>query len=145
MTPGKIACELAYAQGKMLDHSQWNLPRGITPSDIDVVFEDALHGRVLLVELSRNFAHWTSLSKGQQLLYSRLVCLGTGRIFAALCQHGVPMEEQIDTRNAITRFQVMYFGALLGWATSPVYEGELWPRFVDEFFRGQHFTFPDTP
>lgn len=142
MTRGSIYCEQAYAQGKMLDNSKWKLPRNITPSDIDIVFDDTQHGRVLFVELTSSHTTWNTVSTGQRLLYSGLVIRGCNRVFASLAKHTVPINLQIDTRNDITHFQVMYYASLLGWATSQVYTGDLWPEFVDAFYEGKAFTFP---
>ena len=143
MTRGKIYCEQAYAQGKMLDNSSWELPRMITPSDIDLVFDDGQMGRIIFVELSSSETHWNLLSVGQRRLYSRLVAKGHGKVFAALCKHSVPQDQQINTRNDIDTFQVMYFGSLLGYATSPLYQGTLWANFVTKFYEGVIFTFPE--
>lgn len=139
---GDIYCEQAYAQGKMLDNSSWDLPRHITPSDIDMVFDDARLGRLLFVELSSCCITWDTVSIGQRKLYSQLVANGCNKVFAVLAKHDVPTTSRINTRNDITHFQVMYFAALFGHATSQVYPGGIWPRFVDEFYAGKRFTFP---
>jgi hypothetical protein len=144
MRRGKVSCELAYAQGKMLDHSGWIglLPRGSSPSDIDLIFDDRKHGRVLFVELSSTVHQWNLLQKAQREIHERLVAGGFGKILSVVCKHSVPHDRQIDTHADIQRFQIMYFGALLGWATSPVMSGEWWPSFVAEFFAGKRFSFP---
>ena len=145
MGAGKIVCEEAYAQGKMLNHESWLLPRGITPSDIDAVFDDGLHGRTLFVELTKSTSTWSAVSAGQRRLYWAIVARGHGNAIASLCLHAVPSHLEIDTRNDIVKFQVMYFASLFGCATSPVYEGKLWPRFVDDFYNGKQFSFPNEP
>ena len=141
MTTGAIICEQAYAQGKMLDNSKWQLPRGITPSDIDMVFDDRRYGRILFVELSRLHLTWNTVPVGQRKLHAGLVSAGYNKVFSCLAKHNVPPQLQIDTRNHIEHFQIMYFAALLGFATSKVFTGDLWPLFVDEFYAGKRFGF----
>lgn len=136
---GSIRTHAAYAQGKMLDHSRWSgvLPRLITPSDIDIVFDDARNCRVCFCELSRSSSTWIGISTGQRRLYSRLVASGHGKVFAVLLKHCTPVSNDIDTYSGVESFQVMRFAALLGTATSDVLPGSEWPTWVSKFYDGQ--------
>ena len=93
---GRILCEQAYAQGKMLDSSGWNgvLARGITPSDIDWFVESS--GCYLFAEFSRECIDLDCLSRGQQLAYTRLSRRANGDV-VAVCKHSVPTNRAIDT------------------------------------------------
>lgn len=137
---GSILCEWAYAQGKMLDHSEWPtiLPRGGSPSDIDMVLHDGIHGRCALVELSRFATRWAEIGCGQLSVYRYLVSIGRGSIFAALCRHDVDGSRQINTARDIQSFQVLYFTPQ-GCLASVVYDGEHWVRFAKMFFAGHEF------
>lgn len=93
---GRIICEVAYAQGKMLDSSGWNgvLARGITPSDIDWFVESS--GMYLFAEFSRECVSMDCLSRGQELAYTRLARRANGDL-VAICKHSVPTDRRIDT------------------------------------------------
>lgn len=103
---GAIYCEEAYAQGKMLDNSEWRniLPRNITPSDIDIVFDNA--GSFIYGELSSQSRHWNEIATGQRLMYWNAI-RGTQHL-AILCKHSVPRMRQIDTVRDIEDCCVMY-------------------------------------
>jgi len=130
---GVIRCEEAYAQGKMLDNSAWNyLPRGITPSDIDLVFDNA--GRMLICELSRHHARWGALRKhapGQVSLYEILVRRGCT---AALLKHSVPSTQTICSRNDIDSFAIMKRNGDGLFISEKPRDGSEWPAFVDDWF-----------
>jgi hypothetical protein len=127
---GAILCEQAYAQGKMLDHSEWvSLPRGITPSDVDFAFDNK--GRMILCELSSKHSSWADVPYGQRLLYQNLVT-GSPHV-AALCRHNVPRERAINTRVDVSAFQLMFsFGGEL--FVSIEMPGDAWARFVTKWF-----------
>lgn len=134
---GDIFCEEAYALGKMLDHSSWAigekvLPRGITPSDFDLVFDN--NGCVLFCELSSGASEWGEVSTGQCLTYKAAIRKGVH--CAVLCTHDVKVEygRKIDTREDIISFQVMTFGWGSFWV-SRVVEGSAWPNFVFAWYR----------
>jgi hypothetical protein len=129
-TPGVIYCEPAYAQGKMLDHSGWSgkLPRGVTPSDIDAVWDN--NGDFIFAELSSSKTTWNDLSRGQVLAYSNLIHSTID--VAVLFKHSVPTDKQIDTYKDCDSFQVMWDDS--GICLSKVFEGERWPRFVKSWF-----------
>jgi hypothetical protein len=104
---GRIICEQAYAQGKMLDSSGWNgvLARGITPSDIDFYVESS--GCFLFAEFSRDSSDLESLSRGQELAYTRLSRRPTGDA-VAVCRHNVPFTRAIDTKEDVQACTVYF-------------------------------------
>ncbi len=106
---GKILIESAYAQGKMLDHTGWQgqLPRGITPSDVDMRFSFHHSRRSIEVELKFNCASWDHVSYGQLLAYKDEVEAHAGKKVAIIASHSVPPDRQIDSFRDITAFQVM--------------------------------------
>lgn len=105
---GNILVEQAYAQGKMLEHGGWNglLPRHITPSDADFIFDN--RGNVIFCELSSSCSRWRELSIGQLLLYKSLCYEPTQHHhLSILLSHSVPSSRKIDTRRDIETFQIM--------------------------------------
>lgn len=109
---GKIYCREAYAQAKMLDHSGWNgvLPRGITPSDIDMVIDN--EGLVLFVEFSSKTASWHTLkskSYGQWKLHRNLVWNGRGTQFSALCHLQPEPDKDINSMTDVIEFSLMLY------------------------------------
>jgi len=137
---GEIHSQEAYALGKMVDSSSWSLPRGITPSDIDLVFDNA--GDMLACELSRKTFLWSELPVGQRLVYERFVLNGCARHIAAVCKHNVAPEfgRKIDSRNDVVQFQLMVYmeGNLV---MSNVRDD--WPEFVEKEFYGTRKAFSD--
>ena len=126
---GAVYCEQAYAQGKMLDNSEWNgLPRKITPSDLDLCFDN--NGWLLLCELSSESTEWQMLQRGQRMLYESFV--RRGQMAAALLKHSVPQSRQIRTCSDIEHFQVMFFRERI--TCGPVWPGHLWGRFVQKWY-----------
>lgn len=129
--PGKIRCEQAYAQGKMMDSSGWYgfLPRGITPSDVDLYFDN--DGQFIFVEFSSHNILWEHLDKGQRLGYWNLI-RGTKHI-AVLCRHCVPQDTQINTRTDVIGFTVMYDCG--GKMATQTYMGNgVWQNMVKKWF-----------
>lgn len=126
---GAIHSEQAYAQGKMLDNSKWDLPRRITPSDVDLCFDDG--GDVLVCELSRRHRDWMGISVGQRTLYKRIVFNGCGRIVAALCKHSVHRTRQIDTRNDVDSYQLLLYKAGEMFTSDVMFD---WAHFVERTF-----------
>lgn len=102
---GAIMRVEAYAQGKMLDHSSWNLARGITPSDIDFFVESS--GCFLWAEFSRDSVEIESLSRGQELAYTRLSRRPNADA-VAVCRHSVPTTRQIDTAHDVESCTVYF-------------------------------------
>lgn len=132
---GKIYSKEAYARGKMLEHGGWSLilPRNITPSDIDMVFDNG--GRLLLCELNSHSCLWKELPYGQRLTYQSLVSAGRGLIQAVCCQHSIPDEGvDIDTVRDILKFQRMVWrkGAFV---YSPIYNADKWVQFINHFYK----------
>ena len=124
---GDIFSTPAYAQGKMLDHSGWKLPRNITPSDVDMVIDN--DGSIIYGELSSWCSHWAGIKEGQRRLYQNAI--RDGKHCAVLCRHSVKPEErrQIDTCYDIESFEAMF------WDFGPVCSGVLdgndgWQWFV---------------
>lgn len=137
MSRGSIMVEGAYAQGKMLDNSGWNiLPRSVTPSDCDMQFFDN-NGHILLAEFSSNNTHWWQLKTGQRRGYESLVCLNDGtpvRCIACLCKHSVKGRE-INTLTDVDSFCVMLPALSAGVVcTHNLFRGEKWGGFVKQWF-----------
>jgi hypothetical protein len=97
---GRIRNPLAYAQGKMLDHSSWNLPGGISPSDFDFVLE--VGGAMLVAELKRSSVPLTfrDLSTGQRIVFETMLRQSRRNVFA-IVWHDVGSPLVIDSRNDI--------------------------------------------
>jgi len=140
---GAVHAELAYAQGKMLNHSGWHgfLPRSVTPSDVDMFFDN--RGRILYCEISRNYSDWVGLAasprgKGQVLGYQNII--RRTKHLAVLCSHSVPTNRQIDTRNDIHSFQVMT--PTENFALTRVVVGNgFWQKFISDWFDGSQRVF----
>lgn len=132
---GAVFSEQAYAQGKMLDHSEWSLPRKITPSDIDMCFDN--DGRVLYCEISRHHSKWPELHIGQIKLYQAAV--KSTQNLSVLCKHSVPANRQINTRSDIERFSVMVDCG--HFQVTPVFESGRWRAFVDGWFKDPEAVF----
>lgn len=130
---GLIFAEQAYAQSKMLDHSGWQnkerpLPRKITASDIDFVFDNL--GFVLYGELHRGRTEWKNLKFGQRLMYENLI-KNTPNC-AVLCIHESPHDRAIRTREDVIAFQPMFYD--FGIVVCATCEGnEAWQKFVEEW------------
>jgi hypothetical protein len=131
---GSIHTPEAYAQGKMLDHSKWNgqLPRNITPSDVDMVVNS---GRcTMFIELSTSADNWPALSRGQGQLYSALVKSAPDLHLAALCYHETPVTKQIDTMNGLITCSLLISkkdGTMM-WGHS-INQQYQWPQIVCHF------------
>lgn len=142
MNRGAIRAKEAYALGKMLEHSSWargekRLPRNITPSDFDMVFDN--YGSILYCELTTSLEEWTQTDIGQRGAYMAAVWKGE-RHCAALCRHTVKLEDgrDIDTRNDICSFQPLIFQ----WGDFRVGQvvrgNKAWQDFVFEWYRNPH-------
>jgi hypothetical protein len=134
--PGAIYSEAAYAQGKMLDHSGWYgvLPKRITPSDIDAVWDNS--GDILFGELSSQHETWGELSRGQILTYFNTIG-PVSRHFAVLLKHSV-FGRQIDTFKDIDSFHLMIRKDrdLLLWPSRDrPCDGSQWVKFVLFWFK----------
>jgi hypothetical protein len=138
--PGDIRSVQAYQQGKMLQNGGWHgiLPRNITPSDIDLVFDDRNHGRIMFCEVSRK-SHWSECDYGQRTLYEALVRLGARRVFCALLTHNVSPVKNIDTTKDIVSYNLMfYLNGNIG-LSDVLAGGEKWVDLVNRFYSGEDF------
>lgn len=127
---GKILCEEAYAQGKMVNSEAWSdlLPRGITPSDADLIFDS--NGKILMTELSRTKRRWRDIARGQFILYQNFIMAGRGDIVAALAKHSVH-GRAICSVSDIDSFQVMFLHqGMSSPALTSVIDGDRWKEFV---------------
>jgi hypothetical protein len=105
--------------------------------DIDMVFEDAVHGRALLVELDSETPRWDDMKKGKRLPYEGLVRIGRGRTFAACYRHAIPLPGvEIDTRHDILEYQAMWLRADGTIGYGKVHDGKSWPVIVRRFYDG---------
>lgn len=129
---GKILIESAYAQGKMLESSKWHgvLPRGITPSDVDLVFDNA--GRCILCELKRGSGTWAQVSRGQRMLYESLV-RGTEHV-AVLAGHSVASDTTVCTHSDVEWYQCMHWTGVRHQISKVFSPGESWRSFVRLWF-----------
>jgi hypothetical protein len=119
----------------MLDHSSWQcgdnpLPRSITPSDIDMGFDNG--GWVLQCEVSSTASSWRNVPRGQVQYYLSSI-KGTHNC-AVLCYHTVPLSDSrpIDTRKDIKKFHVLLHVSD-GFLLSPIYNG--WEAFVLQWYK----------
>lgn len=134
---GSVRHAERYRQG--YDHSGWAsvLPRRITPSDIDVVFDDYLHGRQLFCEFTSRDLVWTDKPPGQRMLYERLLKSGSPASACVLCSHDVPAESLINTTQHVTSFHVMRYtpkGIVFSPGDHQTFDGSLWVDFVKSFY-----------
>lgn len=141
---GGVLSEKAYAQGKMLNHSGWNnvLPRGITPSDVDMFFDNA--GSILYCEISKHHRDWCELDEkayGQSLGYKNII-EGTKNL-AVLCRHDVDRDRQINTLTDISSFHVRAFDFAKNKIieTSVVFDNKWWQAFVLSWFKDSSATY----
>jgi hypothetical protein len=136
---GAIHSKNAYALGKMLDHSSWRLPRGITPSDNDLYFDD--RGKIIYVELSREHDKWSEISQGQREGYQGMIT-NDGIYCAVLAKHDVDPSlcREINTCTDVERFQVMVWDRTRwgsGYRYSKVFvSNEKWQEFVYRWYDG---------
>ena len=134
---GSIRHKARYFQG--FDHSGWNriLPRKITPSDIDVVFDDHLHSRTLLCEFTCSATLWTEKPFGQRTTYMQLLRTSNYANAAVLCRHNVPAENEIRTWEDVVSFHVMRCvegRVVYTPSDNRPFDGEDWREFVKGFY-----------
>lgn len=124
-----------YLQSKLLDHSPWDgrLPRKITPSDIDIVFDNA--GSLLFCELKLvapgDSGSFWNLEVGQQRLFQSLLEGTTHQL--AILYHSTPPSIQIDTRNGINAFRIVTWEGVP--REQDVRPGKDWPDYVESWFQ----------
>ncbi len=129
-TRGAVYNKPAYLLSKNLDHSGWGtlLPRKITPSDVDCVFDNYM--AAILVELNSHLTQWVDLDTGQTWTYQGLIHKHMKRV-AVLATHSVRPEVKdfIDTVQDVESFQVMLWDD--GFKVSEVFHGnDRWQKFV---------------
>lgn len=137
---GSILVEQAYAQGKMLDSSGWFgvLPRGITPCDIDHVFDN--NGHMIFLEITSQWRTWEEFKEhcfGQWSVYKSLVIFGQSRHVSVLWFHAIPINVQINTFRDCESFSVMWMQChddRKRMTVSPAVGGDKWPGFVKLWF-----------
>jgi hypothetical protein len=131
VTRGAVRNEALYRQG--YDHSAWGdiLPRRITPSDIDVVFDNLERARVLFCEFTRNEC-WADKPFGQRTLYMQLLRTNNYQNACVLCHHCVDGRD-IDSLTDVQSFHVMRCnnGEI---EYMEVIDGCLWGEFVKAFY-----------
>lgn len=111
---GQVRHMGAYTQAKLLVSDTWDLPAFITPSDIDLVFDN--RGHFLACEFARHESSWHELKRGQREVYEALAKKGC---LTALCKHSVPIPEippmrLINTRDDVETVEFMWWDALEG-------------------------------
>lgn len=134
---GGVYNEARYRQG--YDHTAWAsiLPRRITPSDIDVVFDNMMHQRSLFCEFSAECVLWKQKKLGQRLSYQQQVMGSQYKHCAVLCNHEVPPERAIRSLDDVLSFHVMKrSGSKVVFLPDEnrAYGGELWRSFVQSFY-----------
>jgi hypothetical protein len=146
VAPGAIRNLDRYRQ--LYDHSGWygKLPNKITPSDIDVVFDNKNHGRILFCEFTSAEATWDKKPYGQRIAYMQLLRTTAQKHAAVLCLHHVPSDKQIDTVLDVDSFHVMRIldkekGVVLMPSSHEVYDGSKWLDFVKSFYGLENSTF----
>lgn len=128
---GAVRSREAYRQG--YDHTEWQfLPNRITPSDIDVVFDNQLRARQLFCEYSR-VRSWDEKPFGQRLVYMQLLNTNNYGNACVLCCHRVPASDDIRSLSDVVSFHVMR-NHCKTIEFLPIYDGSLWPEFVKSFY-----------
>lgn len=130
---GRMHSEEAFAQSKMIESREWKgqLPRGIVPSDIDIVFDSQL-GRLIFCEFSRDCCSWQDLKVGQRKLYESVIF--KSKSVAALCSHNVPIKDKIQSSRC-DQFSLMAWEHGIGFLVSGPWSGDSWMRFVKLWFQ----------
>lgn len=126
-----------------IDHTGWNkiLPRKITPSDIDIVFDDKLTNTIVFCDLKfspdGSACLWRDVQYGQRLLYQRLVLTHPYvKRYSVLLTHSVEdCERDIDSVRDVLWFQVMELGLQTGPRIYPAEVGHLWPEWIMKIFK----------
>jgi hypothetical protein len=134
---GEVRHPARFAQ--QVVHAGWNgvLPRKITPSDIDVVFDNKLLARTLFCEFSCVAALWRDKEYGQQCLYQQLLKTNNYRNGSVLCYHRIPVEKNVNSFTDVISFHVMranrgfvYFLP----SETETFPGTIWVDFVKSFY-----------
>lgn len=134
---GEVRHRARFAQ--QIEHDGWfgALPRKISPSDIDVVFDNMLMARTLFCEFSSAVSVWSGKEIGQQYLYQQLLKTNNYKNGSVLCRHNIPVERNVNSLNDVVSFHVMRAKAgvvyFMPSETEP-FPGTLWVDFVKSFY-----------
>ena len=135
---GVVKHRARFAQ--QIEHIGWDgvLPKKITPSDIDVVFDNMRLARVLFCEFSSVVSTWGGKKAGQRYLYQQLLRTNNYKNGCALCRHDVPVERNVNSFNDVVSFHVMRVSSkglvyFMPSETEP-FPGTLWVDFVKSFY-----------
>lgn len=124
---------------QQVEHNGWCdiLPNKITPSDIDVAFDNMARARHLFCEFSSVASLWSEKKWGQQLLYMQLLRTNNYANASVLCKHHVPIGQSVKSLNDVDSFQVMRAkNGLIYYMPSKeeTFPGTLWVDFVKSFY-----------
>ena len=134
---GEVRHRARFAQ--QIEHNGWCdvLPRSITPSDIDVVFDNMMRSRTLFCEFSSAVFLWDGKEKGQRYLYQQLLKTNNYQNACVLCHHNVPIEKNVNSLRDVVSFHVMRANRGLIYflpSESEAFPGTLWVDFVNSFY-----------
>ena len=124
---------------QQVEHDGWCdiLPRNITPSYIDVVFDNMRLARVLFCEFSSAVSLWGGKPGGQRYLYQQLLKTNNYKNGCVLCRHDVPVERNVNSFKDVVSFHVMRASAGLVYfmpSETEYFPGALWVDFVKSFY-----------
>ncbi len=134
---GEVKHRARFAQ--QIEHNGWCdiLPRNITPSDIDVVFDNMMLARMLFCEFSSAVSIWGGKPVGQRYAYQQLLKTNNYQNGCVLCRHDVPVGQNVNSLRDVVSFHLMranrglvYF---LPSETEP-FHGSIWVDFVKSFY-----------
>lgn len=139
---GGIECPELYVRAKMLDHTDWvdHLPRNITPSDIDMVFDN--RGRIIQIELSPSIDKWEFLQVGQRELHFSYVRAGKGAISAVIARHNTPPDRYINSYKDVISWTLAYYDQKTKDISFRYFIHEppiTWPAFISWWFMNGFF------
>ena len=134
---GEVRYPERFAQ--QVEHAGWNgvLPRKITPSDIDVVFDNMLMARTLFCEFSSAVSLWGCKPSGQRYLYQQLLKTNNYRNGSVLCYHKTPVEKNVNSFADVISFHVMRANSGVIYfmpSEAESFPGTLWVDFVKSFY-----------
>jgi len=124
---------------QQIEHNGWCdvLPRSITPSDIDVVFDNMRLARTLFCEFSSAVSVWGGKQNGQRYLYQQLLKTNNYKNGCVLCRHNVPVERNVNSFNDVVSFHLMRANAGRVYympSEEEPFPGTLWVDFVKAFY-----------
>jgi hypothetical protein len=132
MSDGIIYNPDLYSKTQNMSSAGWAgiLPRHITPSDIDMIFDN--RGKLLFCEYKSFDCKWEDLSTGQKALYQHIIENGVRddgkhKHSVALCYHSLPEGRDIDTRRDVISFRWIY------WNNGKIVQSPImtdWTKFI---------------